>query len=261
VAPGSPRPGLTELALSAQRIDLASDELPPKTNRDDLLLDHFEARFGDEQARRARLEVLEGALLDEDRTVVVVSTIDCVKYLANGGAGAAGTPATEAELARWRVVMNHFRMRIIGRPPAAALTDYAAIWDSCSEEEKRLLAQICKHGLINPTARELVRGLIRRGLLRRAPSLRLRLYSSGFRRFVCDAATPDLAERLRVPATKKRIPIYAIGLVVLGVVLFLSQEELASRLIGFLTTLTGGIQAMRKQYGGSDMTVGPPKKD
>ena len=260
-APGSPRPGLAEMALSVQRIDLASDELPPKTNGGGLLLDHFEARFGDEQARRARLELLEGALLNEERTVVVVSTIDCVKYLATGGAGAAGTPATEAELARWRVVMNHFRMRIIGRPPAAASMDYAAIWDSCSEEEKRLLAQICKHGLINPRARELVRGLIRRGLLRRAPSLRLKLYSPGFRRFVCDAATPDLAERLRVRTERKKIPIYAIGMVVLGVALFLSQEELTSRLIGFLTTLTGGVQAMRRQFGGGDMTPPPAKKD
>jgi hypothetical protein len=257
-APGSPRPRLAEMALSVERIDLASDELPPKTNVDGLLLDHFEARFGDEKARRTRLDVLEGTLLDEDRMVVVVSTIDPIKYLATGGAGAAGTPATEAELARWRVVMNHFRMRIIGRPPAAALTDYAAIWDSCSEEEKRLLAQICKHGLINPRARELVRELIRRGLLRRAPSLRLRLYSPGFRLFVCDAATPGQAER--VPASRRRIPIYAIGMVALGVALFLFQEELTSRLIGFLTTLAGGIRAMRTQSGGSDLTAGPPKK-
>jgi hypothetical protein len=260
-APGSPRPGLSEMALSVQRIDLAGDELPPKTNGNALLLDHFEARFGDEQARRARLDALEGALLDEDRTVVVVSTIDCVKYLATGGAGAAGTPATESELARWRVVMNHFRMRIIGRPPAAASTDYAAIWDSCSEEEKRLLAQICKHGLINPKARDLVRGLIRRGLLRRAPTLRLKLYSPGFRRFVCDAATPDQAERLQGRTARKRIPVYAIGMVMLGVALFLSQEELTSRLIGFLTTLTGGVQAMRKQFGGGDATAAPPKKE
>jgi hypothetical protein len=157
--------------------------------------------------------------------------------------------------------MNHFRMRIVGRPPAAASADYAAIWDSCSEEEKRLLAQICKHGLINPKARELVRGLIHRGLVCRAPSLRLRLYCPGFRRFVCDAATPDQAERLQVRTTRKRIPVYAIGLVVLGVALFLSQEELTSRLIGFLTTLTGGVQALRRQFGGSDQTADPTKKD
>jgi len=134
------------------------------------------------------------------------------------------------------------------------------MWDSCSEQEKRLLAQICRHGLVNPQASELVNGLIRRGLLRRSSSLRLKLYSPGFRRFVCFAATPEQTERIRARAEQKRIPLYAIALVVAGVLLFLSQEELTSRLVGFLTTLTGGVQAIRKQFGSGEATV-VAKKD
>jgi len=63
------------------------------------------------------------------------------------------------------------------------------------------------------------------------------------------------------PATGvTRLPPYAIALVLLGIVLFFSQEEITSRLIGFLTTLTGGFEAIRRQFAGSADSASKAKK-
>ena len=50
--------------------------------------------------------------------------------------------------------------------------------------------------------------------------------------------------------TPNSLPAYAIALLIVGLVLFLSEEEMTTRLIAFLTTVTAGFEAIRKQLAG-----------
>src|SRR5207237_343376 len=124
VPPEYPHATIAERFASWHRVDLAREEFVFNVNRPQslpdsgLLLDHFEARFNDPQVRLGRLQLLETALLAEDRPVTIISAIDCVHYLETGGGTPAGEPADEEELKRWRRVMNHFEKRTVPRTEA-----------------------------------------------------------------------------------------------------------------------------------------------
>ena len=60
--------------------------------------------------------------------------------------------------------------------------------------------------------------------------------------------------------TANPLPAYAIALLILGLVLFLSEEEMTTRLIAFLTTVTAGFEAIRKQLAGFHQDSGETKK-
>jgi hypothetical protein len=244
------RQALPEQA-SLRRIDCALDELTPELQAEclscgGLLLAHLEARFGDRKARLARLELLEQALLRPELRIVLISTIDCVRYLETGGAGGLGAHATPDEIARWHAVLNHFAVRSVasGRVDPRS---HAAIWDNCSYQEKLVLVQLDKHRLVSPGAAAVAATLLARGLLRRRASGRLDFSATRFRRFVASAQEPLELELGRAGVVRRRLPSYAVALVLAGVVMFLSQEELTSRLLGFVTTLAGGLEALRKQ--------------
>ena len=136
--------------------------------------------------------------------------------------------------------------------------DHAAVWDTCCEQERDVLMQICRHGLVNPRAFHVVCGLLRRGLIRRTRDQGLRFTSVEFRQFVANA-TMMVSEKSSPRTAAKRLPAFAIGLLLLGVVLLFSQEELTTRLIGFLTTVTGGFETVRKQLAGT-LDLGGTKK-
>lgn len=255
--PGRPRGMLPEIVASFCRIDLAREELPADTRElrnlpaGGLLIDHLEARFSDELARRARLEMLEAALLDADRPVIVVSTLDPVRFLETGGAGAGGSAADGTEITRWLRVLSHLEKRCLAPRGKPASNGVAEVWDSCSEQEKLLLTNLVRHRLLNPNAAPVIAGLAGRGLLKRRPSRRLDFFSTGFREFVREAQPVAAPNEAAEKGKMRNLPAYAIALVLFGVVLFVSQEELTTRLIGFLTTVTGGFEAIRRQLGGS----------
>jgi hypothetical protein len=253
LAPPGLRPApLPKRASALHRLNLSSEELTAEVKAeclraDGLLIEHMEARFGDERSRLARLELLEATLLKPERAVIIVSTVDCVHYLETDGPGALGDRATPAEIARWHAVMNHFTLRGLDAACASDAPQYAAVWDSCSYQEKLVLVQLHKHKLLSPGAPAVVAALVRRGLVKRRPSGRFDFCSTGLRRFVAAAEEPQELELGRAAVVRKRIPAYAVALVLAGLVMFLSQEELTSRLVGFVTTLAGGLEALRKQ--------------
>ena len=215
-----------------------------------LLLLHLESRFWDEPARLARLALLEKALIYPDRKMVVISAIDPARYLRTGGAGALGSKAQPAELQRWRRVLNYFSVEGMATSQQTAPSNPAEIWDSCSEQEQLVLAQLERHKLVNPAASDVLLALAGRGLVRRAKSERWVFFDSDFRRFVNFAGFPASAEEVAESASLKKPPIFTIALVLAGVVLFLTQEETTTRMIGFLTSVTGGFEAIRRQIAG-----------
>jgi hypothetical protein len=77
----------------------------------------------------------------------------------------------------------------------------------------------------------------------------LRFFRPEFRQFVA-GATMFVREKRSHRTGATRLPAYAIGLLLLGFVILFSQEELPTRLIGFLTTVTGGFEAVRKHLAG-----------
>lgn len=260
VEAGTGRGAVPESLSSYQRIDLASEEWDAKTlqnlSANGLLLDRFESRFQDPQVRKARLELLEAARLVMGKPIAIRSAIDCVSYLASGGSGDSGA-VDETELKSWFTLMNHFERRTLPRVKEGPW-DYSAIWDSCSELERDVLMHLCRHGMVNPRASQVVGVLLRRGLIQRTRRLGLRFFQPEFCRFVGDA-TVLVREKRSAQLGSGRLPAYAIGLLLLGFVLLFSQEELTTRLIGFLTTLTGGFETIRKQLVGIQGTGGTSK--
>jgi hypothetical protein len=262
--PGDRRGALPQNLSSYRRIDLASVDLTSEEFHLDaktaqnlpangLLLDRFEARFQDPQVRKARLELLQAALLAEGKPIAIRSAMDCVSYLAGGGSGDPGSAADETELRCWYTLINRFERRILPPcQPIEATCDhggYRAIWDSCSAQEKGVLMQLCRHGLVNPRATQIVAALLRRGLIQRTRAMGLRFFRPEFCQFVA-GATMFVREKRSHQTGATRLPAYAIGLLLLGVVMLFSQEELTTRLIGFLTTVTGGFEAVRKHLAG-----------
>ena len=264
--PGGAAGALPPWAADFHLIDFATLPVPaaggatPELPDGNLFFHHLESRFGDEASRLARLDLLEAAMRVGHRRIFVVSTIDPVYYLRTGAAGSLGQQATPPELARWRRVMSYFPPRVL--PPAArpAFVDYSSIWESCSYQEKLVLSQLAEHRLINPTAGSIAHALLTRSLIRRRPSLRFDFCSTAFQNFVRAMEMHPEASESGLPAKRAGLPPYAIALVLFGVIMFFSQEEITSRLIGFLTTLTGGFEAIRRQIGAAGGDASKEKK-
>jgi cobalamin synthase len=54
--------------------------------------------------------------------------------------------------------------------------------------------------------------------------------------------------------------VYAIPILVTALVLFLSEEELTTRLIAFVTSVTAGFETIRKQLASFGGSTGETKK-
>jgi hypothetical protein len=117
---------------------------------------------------------------------------------------------------------------------------------------------VAEERLAHPKSGRMVERLLGSRLLRRQPSGRLDFSSTGFRQFVRNAWAPIAAAR-PVTSTGGRTLPYAIILAIAGLLLFLSQEETATRLIGLMTTLMGGLEAIRKQLMGAGDAKGSGK--
>jgi hypothetical protein len=235
-------------------IDLSREEfrLDAKTRAnlppEGLLLDRFEANLHDPAVRKSRLELLQAASCIEETPIAICSEIDCLRYLAAGGSGDPAAAAPEAELRQWLAFTSRFDRRVLPLDSAESV-DGAAVWESCSEQEQAVMLHLSRYGVPNPCASRIVQGLLRRGLLRRTADRAIDFARPELARFVADAEM--LGRQTESPRLgRSRLPAYAIGLLLLGFVILFSQEELTTRLIGFITTLTGGFEAVRKQLAG-----------
>jgi len=127
---------------------------------------------------------------------------------------------------------------------------YAVLWASCSPAEKLLLHQLAKQGLVNGKNRKSIRRLIARGLVRRAPNIRV--FSETFRRYVLEVANSQRLTEMEEQSTglwnSLRVPIALVTLTI-AVIFFASQKDLLNVTTGIVTGLAAGLPAIAKLVG------------
>lgn len=129
---------------------------------------------------------------------------------------------------------------------------YAGLWSSCRDDEKLLLYQLARNGLVNGRNRRVLRRLIARGIVRRNPNVEL--FSETFRLYVLDAAkrekVADRARELRPDSTwdTLRVPFFVLTVSFL-LLLFATQKDLLTTTATLVTALTTGVPLLMKLLG------------
>ena len=129
-------------------------------------------------------------------------------------------------------------------------TYYAGLWASCSEDEKILLQQLARDGLLNGKDRKAVRRLLARGLVRRRPNLRM--FNETFRLYVLAAAKRDDVplEGQEGPSAWDviRLPLFVV-IVSAIILIFATQKDLLNLTTGMVAALTTGLPAIVRLFG------------
>jgi len=234
------------------------------------------------------LQWLERLLALSDRTIVIISSVSPAYVYTSTTAIPTGAPPAPLP-DRWRAVIERFvivteeqlQMRAAGsssrrvvdefadeliflggpddeRPERVldelverAHTYFAGLWASCSMNERVLLYQLARNGLINGKDRRLVRRLMARGLIRRKPNLEL--FSEAFRRYVVRTAeAQEIREHVKALGGSRWQELRgAIAIVVLAAVLmlFATQKDLLTTVQGLVTSLTASVPLLIKLVG------------
>lgn len=132
---------------------------------------------------------------------------------------------------------------IVGFILDAAEPYYRSTWELCSRQERLVLIQLAEEGFVNPKQGEIVRRLARRGLVIVEP--RYRLMNESFTRFVRAVEPPERVtewERTSGKMSWSRVgtPLYALGAMVVAVLLFAEQEFFTN----ILAVATGGVATL-----------------
>jgi hypothetical protein len=138
---------------------------------------------------------------------------------------------------RWTALS---RTELIRHVADVADAHYRTLWAALTEEERLQLFQLAQEGYLNPRNGDLARRLVRRGLIRRDPALRV--INESFRHFVQraeDGATIKSWQRAAGTSTWAwlRTGVTAV-VVVVGVFLFLTQPDVYAKWAALLTALT-----------------------
>ena len=125
---------------------------------------------------------------------------------------------------------------------------YRMIWNECTKEQKFVLAQLAVDGLLNPTNGRAVRQLVRRGLIAKDPQFRI--MNESFRRFLRSAATPEMKQewqrQSRQSGWGKAHGVFFTTMLLIGVFLLTTQNELWQSSAGYVTTALGGVRHARQ---------------
>ncbi len=125
---------------------------------------------------------------------------------------------------------------------------YRMIWHECTKEQKFVLAQLAVDGLLNPANGRAVRQLVRRGLIAKDPQFRI--MNESFRRFLRSAATPDLKQewmhQSRQSGWGKAHGVFFTTMVLIGIFLLTTQNELWQSSAGYVTTALGAFGTLAK---------------
>jgi len=143
------------------------------------------------------------------------------------------------------------RRAVVDRILELERTFYDSGWQKCNDEEKLLLTQLVEEGFANPRQNEIVRRLMKRGLIRRDPALRP--MNDSFALFVESQAQP---EDIRHQETVHRgmrwslVRTVLIGAVLL-ILIFLSvtQRDVVDVWIAYLGTAAAGAGGVLKLFG------------
>jgi hypothetical protein len=125
---------------------------------------------------------------------------------------------------------------------------YRLIWHECSNEQKFVLSQLAVDGLLNPANGRTVRQLVRRGLIAKDPQFRI--LNESFRRFLRSAATPALKQgwqrESRQSGWGKAHGVFFTTMLLIGVFLLATQNELFQSSAGYVTTALGGFGTLAR---------------
>jgi hydrogenase-4 membrane subunit HyfE len=125
---------------------------------------------------------------------------------------------------------------------------YRMIWHECTKEQKFVLAQLAVDGLLNPANGRAVRQLVRRGLIAKDPQFRI--MNESFRRFLRSAATPDLKQewmhQSRQSGWGKAHGVFFTTMLLIGIFLLTTQNELWQSSAGYVTTALGAFGTLAK---------------
>ena len=125
---------------------------------------------------------------------------------------------------------------------------YRMIWHECSNEQKFVLSQLAVDGVLNPANGRAIRQLVRRGLIAKDPQFRI--LNESFRRFLRSAATPPL-KREWLSESKQSVwgkahGVFFTTMLLIGVFLLTTQNELFQSSAGYVTTALGGLGTLAK---------------
>ena len=123
----------------------------------------------------------------------------------------------------------------------AAGAHYRALWSHLTDDEQLLLVQLAKEGYVNPNGWQLINGLVRRGLVRLTPAVRL--MNDSFRQFVASEET-DIQVRHWETADgrtgwDRTRSIILIGVIAAGLILYVTQPERLTQMVGMLGAIGG----------------------
>ena len=122
------------------------------------------------------------------------------------------------------------------------------IWNECSKEQKFVLAQLAIDGLLNPNNGRSVRQLVRRGLIVKDPQFRI--LNESFRRFLRSSATPELKKEWQRESRQsgwgKAHGVFFTTMLLVGVFLLTTQNELWQSSAGYVTTALGAFGTLAK---------------
>ena len=144
------------------------------------------------------------------------------------------------------------REQILDELRERADTYYQSLWASCTPDEKLLLFHLARHGFVNPKNRRMLRRLIARGLVRRAPNLEL--LSETFRLHVLAAGlSEDMAAMVRTLESEGvwrtlRVPLFIVVTSFL-LLLFTTQKDLLTLTTGFAAAITTGLPVLVNLFG------------
>lgn len=128
---------------------------------------------------------------------------------------------------------------VIARVGAGARLHYRYLWSQCNRDEKLTLVHLAKHGLVNPKSFGWVLDLMHKGLVIRAPDLRL--MNRSFRKYVLQeyrrSQELEWEEELGPNAWSVLKWILPFPLLGLAVFLFITQQDAVSNAAGVLVAL------------------------
>ena len=133
-----------------------------------------------------------------------------------------------------------------------ARQDYRLIWTTCSEPQKMVLNQLAKEGFVNFNAYKstILRELMRKGLIRFAPELRL--MNVTFRDYLLQPAiqdeVDDLIEQHGASTWQKmKVPLLTV-LVGVSLFIFITQQEVFNVTLAWVSAVATALPAMFKVF-------------
>jgi hypothetical protein len=127
---------------------------------------------------------------------------------------------------------------------------YRLVWKECSDDQKFVLAQLARDGLLNPTNERAIRQLVRRGLITTDPQFRL--MNESFRLFLRSAGSGDLEQKWLLESRRsgwgKAHGALFTTMFVVGAFLLTTQNELWQSSAGIVTTALGALGTVTKFF-------------